>query len=157
MPKKVDIDIFFHDLVDISNPHRSLYIKFLYDLLKERLKHPEQNISHKKLPTLEQHIDYVNSQMYNCQMWDIVTYEDDPTECIGTVYLTDRGEIGLHIAEKHQGKGFGTKIIERLLGAYPGEDFYANINPNNKRSKKFFEKFGFSLVQHTYAKLGDTD
>lgn len=133
------------------------HYRFLYRILSERKEH--QNISHRSLPTLKQHIDFVNRRPY--KEWYIVY---DKQTKIGSVYITERSEIGLFILEEFQNKGYGSEILSTLLNLNPKEIFYANINPRNFKSINFFKKHGFCWVasnsvnnldvhQETYVKL----
>lgn len=133
----------------VNDVHHGVYIKFLYDLLKERLDHPEWNISHTKMPTWEEHVKFVHNAKY--RMYRVIVNADYPTQCIAAFYVTKQNEIGIHVAEQFRGKGYAKKIIQDFLDIHPDEVFYANINPQNEKSVKFFVAFGFGLIQHTYA------
>ena len=65
-------------------------IEFLYELLNER--NPKSNISHKKMPTINQHTKFVISKPYS--KWYIIIYKNKK---IGNVYLTKMDEIGIFI------------------------------------------------------------
>ena len=65
-------------------------IEFLYELLNER--NPKSNISHKKMPTLNQHAKFIISKPYS--KWYIIYYNDKKA---GSVYLSRHNEIGIHI------------------------------------------------------------
>jgi RimJ/RimL family protein N-acetyltransferase len=152
---KAMIELSYEDAQDLNHVDHGKHLKFLYYLLEERLKFQETNISHKTLPKWEDHVMFVNEESpYDCH-W-VICYAHDPNALIGTVYITDRNEIGIQIARTHQGKGYGTRAIKQLLEQFPDVKFLANINPNNKNSIKFFEKFGFELISNTY-KLKKTD
>ena len=45
------MEIDFRDVYDIEDPNHGVYIKALYELLKEREGAYKVNISHKELPT----------------------------------------------------------------------------------------------------------
>ena len=115
----------------------------LYDLLKER--QPYQSISHVEMPSFEEHKEFVASRPYFA--WYMI-YQDG--DIVGTIYLTDRREVGIWIFDKHRSKGYATKAVELLMRSHPGK-FLANINPDNFASRMFFEeKFGAKLLQQTY-------
>lgn len=119
----------------------------LWELLAERT--PEQSISHQQMPTLSEHIRFIDSQPYLA--WYFILLLD---ELVGCIYLTHQREIGISIYQAYQGNGYAKQAIGVLMQAYPGE-FYANINPANKASINLFTKhFGGKLIQHTY-KLGE--
>lgn len=115
---------------------------FLYDLLKER--DHRVNISHKKMPTFEQHEKFVNSKPYF--KWYIIESSED----VGSIYLTKDNEIGIFLKKSTQGKGIGEKALKIVMMKHPNYKYLANINPKNKKSIQFFKNNGFKLIQHTY-------
>ena len=127
--------------------------KILFDLLKERTR--RQSISHKYMPTWEQHNKFCDRPGY--RSWYIIA---DGTVPVGSVYLTMRNEVGLAVFKKYRGRGYGREafrllknVWSRLLFNRPSDTakaFLANINPQNKESIRFFEKLGFRLLQVTY-------
>lgn len=121
--------------------------QFLYELLKE--KTPEQNISHKEMPTYEQHVAFNDAKPYKEDY--VIDIDGNPA---GRIYLTNRNEVGIHIKESFRHTGLAQKALSVLIGLHPGEAIYANIAPGNHRSKRFFTNMGFRLIQETY-KLGD--
>ena len=126
------------NLVPITREKRA--IEILYDLLKERT--PEQSISHKVMPTIEEHAEFVRSHPYLC--WYLLLDDD----YVGSVYLSKQREIGVFIFKGHQGKGFATEGVRMLMERWPGK-FLANVAPTNPASRRFFEKFGFRHIQDT--------
>ena len=118
-------------------------IQFLYDLLLNR--DSKANISHKKMPTFEQHVKFVSSKPY--QKWYIITNNKIR---MGSIYLSKQDEIGIFIEKKYQNKGIGKRAIIELMKKNPKKRFLANVSPKNKKSIEFFKKNGFNLIQHTY-------
>lgn len=118
-------------------------IKFLYELLRER--DPKANISHKKMPTFQEHGEFVKSKPY--KKWYVIKFENQK---IGSVYLTEQNEIGIFIKKEYQGNNFGNQILKLLINKNPEKRFLANVNPKNKKSINFFKKNNFKLIQHTY-------
>jgi len=117
--------------------------EFLYDLLKNR--NPDFNISHKKMPSFKEHVKFVNSNPYS--KWYIIKQNNKK---IGSIYLSKQNEIGIFLMKNVQGQNIGTKILKLLITKTPRKRFLANINPNNKKSIKFFKKNGFKLIQYTF-------
>ena len=115
----------------------------LYELLKERT--PEQSISHKEMPSWDDHLDFIASRPYFA--WYLIWADSD---VVGAIYLTKQREIGIGIFKEFKSKGYGTEAVKKLMELHPGK-FYANINPDNFASRMFFqEQFGAKLIQHTY-------
>ncbi len=119
-------------------------VDVLYQLLRERT--PEQSISHKRMPTYEQHRKFVFSRPY--PFWYLI---EAGGYSVGATYLTHRNEIGIFILRAAQGRGYGSKAVRELMLRHPGP-FLANISPENEPSMAFFERLGFNLLQMTYAK-----
>lgn len=116
--------------------------RFLYALLKERTK--AQSISHRKMPTFKEHQAFMQSDPYH--RWFIIL-----SGCtrVGSIYLSKRREVGIHIARKYRGRGFGPIAVQTLIQAYPGK-MLANIAPKNTPSERMFKRLGFKKIQHTY-------
>ena len=60
--------------------------KFLYTLLSER--ESLVNISHKTMPTYDEHLNFINSKPYS--KWYIVKKD---TQSIGSIYLSKQNEF----------------------------------------------------------------
>lgn len=114
----------------------------LWDLLDERT--PEQSISHKGMPTNDEHLSFIASKPY--QAWYFIFASDD---IVGSIYLSKRGEIGISIFKEYWGKGYGKQAVKMLMEMNSGP-FYANINPGNTPSIKLFKNLGFKHIQQTY-------
>ena len=126
------------------------HAKILYDLLAER--ESNVNISHKKMPTWEEHCAFVANYPY--EAWDLIVVGDD---VVGTIYLTPmppasiRGnEIGIFIFKAHQGNGYGPQAIRMLMERHGPRRYLANISPSNPRSMRMFEALGFRHSETTY-------
>lgn len=127
---------------------RSVYrerdaVNFLYELLKERT--PEQSISHRAMPTLQEHADFVRSKPYHA--WYLLVADNN---WIGTCYLTNAGEIGIHIKDGERGQGYGAQAVSALMSKWPRKRYLANINPMNQPSIDFFVKLGAKHIQSTF-------
>ena len=119
--------------------------EFLFDLLKQR--EGIVNISHKSLPTWEEHVEYIKNNTY--QSWDIIWVDDVR---IGNIYLTDRDEIGIFLDKKYQSNGYGSIAINEFMKKNGKKRYLANIRPTNYKSIQFFGKHGFIHIQNTYHK-----
>ena len=116
---------------------------FLFELLKER--ESKAKISHRKMPTYNNHVKFVMSKPY--AKWYIIKNQD---ERIGSVYLSNQDEIGISLKKVNQGNGVGKIILELLMKKNPRKRYLANINPKNGKLIRFFEKNQFKLLQYTY-------
>lgn len=119
--------------------------KILYELLAER--EPIESISHRKMPTLEQHLAFVRSKPY--KSWYFVVNQQG--EIVGGAYLSRTREIGVSIFRKYRRMGYAKAAISQIMHMYPGK-VLANINPGNEASINLFKKFGFRHIQNTYEK-----
>lgn len=127
-----------------SNPRRH---EILWDLLKERL--PDESISHKAMPTMVEHCDFVESRPYTA--WLFIASKNNPTVGpVGSIYLTKADEIGISIFYKCRRNGYARIAIGHLREIYYRPRYLANINPNNERSIEFFRKMGAKPLQYTY-------
>ena len=115
----------------------------LYELLKERP--PEAAISHKRMPTFEEHAAFVAGHPY--QAWYLLEVGG---ACVGSAYLTKQSEVGIFIFKQHHGRGYGKRAIALLREHHPGR-LLANVAPGNAASHKFFRALGAVKIQETYA------
>jgi RimJ/RimL family protein N-acetyltransferase len=118
-------------------------LEFLYELLKNR--NPDANISHKKMPSYDEHTKFVLSNPYTT--WYVILVDGKKT---GSIYLSKQDEIGIFLLSENIGKGIGGKSLEMLMKKNPRNRYLANVNPKNKKSIKFFENNNFKLIQYTY-------
>jgi len=118
-------------------------ICFLFDLLKKREEY--QNISHKVMPTFKNHEKFVNSKPYF--KWYVIF---DESKKIGSVYLTNQNEIGIHFMHDKNFDYFFLESLKIIMKKHPRKRFLININPKNKKLKQIIEKNRFKLIQHTY-------
>lgn len=122
-------------------------VKFLYEMLKERP--PEINISHNEMPTIDDHVKFVQSNPY--KKWYII--EDDHIKMghcnIGRNIMLDN-EIGYWLRPKYQRKGIGTMAVKDMMYLNPRKRYLANIAPKNTKSQQFIESLGFKKCQCTY-------
>lgn len=122
-------------------------VQFLYDLLAER--DPIANISHREMPTPEQHLNFVKSMPY--WVWYLIeectTHEWFP---VGSIYLTRQDEIGLQLKRDWVFGGRGRAAIDQLMVLNPRSRYLANIAFTNPASQEFFKRLGFTPIQVTY-------
>lgn len=124
----------------VDSPH----YQFLYDLLAERPK--EACISHKKMPTFEEHKAFVDSFPY--QEWWVIR---DGSDLVGSCYLTKHNEFGMFIKKGFEGRGIATKSFKWMIERHPGERLLSNVNPKNKRIIEVLTRIGCVKLQETYS------
>lgn len=127
-------------LVDVYAHHGALEI--LYELLKERPS--EANISHRSLPTFEQHRQFVTRRPYIA--WYLI---EEAETFVGSIYLTKLREVGIFIFQAHQRKGHACAAIKMICEKHPGK-LLANVAPGNESSHALFARLGWRVIQHTY-------
>ena len=135
-------------MINIKNDLKLVEVKkldyrFLYDLLKNR--DPITNISHIKMPSYVEHVNFLNSKPYS--KWYIIKQRNQK---IGSVYLSKNDEVGIFIKEGFQGEGIGEIILHELMKNNVRKRYIANVSIKNKGAMKFFKKNKFKLVQHTF-------
>lgn len=118
-------------------------ISFLYRLLSRRSK--IYNISHKKMPTFDEHKKFVKSNPYS--KWFIVMLSNKK---IGSIYLTNLNEIGIHLKKEFDTIKIKDNILKIIIKQNPKKRLLVNINPQNKKLIDFFTKRGFNLIQFSY-------
>ena len=116
---------------------------FLFELLKER--ESKVSISHRKMPTYNTHVKFVMSKPYS--KWYIIKYQNEKT---GSVYLSNQDEIGIFLKKGNQRRGIGKNALKLLMKKNPRKRYLANVNPENNKLIRFFEKNQFKLLQYTY-------
>lgn len=131
--------------------------ELLYEWLRERSEEKDRvvNISHRKLPTWQQHLKFFHSKPY--RHWFLIEVNG---QYVGYVFATERNEIGIVLKGSERGKGYGSLALREFmrlckpLPELPSRRrgcWLANINPANEVSKHVFEKLGFRRIQETYA------
>ena len=129
-------------LVKLKTVSKSDY-RFLYNLLMER--DTRVNISHKKMPTYNQHVSFVSAKPYS--KWYVILYGASKA---GSIYLTSQNEIGIFIKKSFQNKQIGNIALHKLIQKNPKKRYLANVNTQNKKSMRFFKNNGFKLIQYTF-------
>ena len=135
------------------DPSNEAHLRALYDLLAERPV--EASISHKKMPTWEEHKEHVaamtNPASERAHLDWCLIEGLKPPRVVGSVYLSANNEIGISIFRQYQGMWLGPDAVVMMMMKHGERNYYANINPANEASRKMFEKLGFKLIQYTLA------
>jgi len=116
---------------------------FLYDLLKTR--DPLTNISHKKMPSYDEHVNFILSNPYT--VWYIIEYEEEKT---GSIYLSKQDEIGISLVDNSLYDKIGKSVIKLLIKNNPRKRYLAKTSPQNKKLQNFFVNNGFIGLEYTY-------
>ena len=116
---------------------------FLYDLLEAR--DSIANISHKKVPSYNEHVNFILSNPYT--IWYIIEYEGKK---IGSVYLSKQDEIGISLVDDSLYDKIGKSIIKLLFKNNPRTRYFAKTSPQNKKLQNFFVNNGFIGLEYTY-------
>lgn len=123
-----------------------LDLMLLYELLQERP--PEANISHREMPTYEQHRQFVTRRPY--EAWYAIEQKAGEEGLrAGAIYLTRQREVGIFLLRIFHGNGWAREALRLLREQHPGP-LLANVAPGNERSHAFFKAAGGRVIQHTY-------
>ena len=118
-------------------------ILFLYDLLKN--KDPNSNISHKKMPSYDEHVEFVMSEPYT--VWYIIEYDKNNA---GAIYLSKRDEIGISINNDYDYEEISKLALKLLMELNPRKRYLVNVSPKDIRAQEFLLKNGFSGLEYVY-------
>ena len=132
--------------VNGSNAHALI----LYNILKKR--DTKTNISHKKIPTLKQHVNFINSLPY--RYWFIIKKS---SSVLGSIYVTRSNEISISLLKKST-KNFSevlsliTNSIKPLpaIASKRNGKFILNLSPSNKFYNKLLKSIGAKKIQETF-------
>lgn len=128
-------------------------VPFLYRLLAER--RPEESISHRAMPALEQHRQFMMARPYRA--WYIV--ENLDRQRVGSVYATKNNELGVGILKDFRRMGYARESLNEIMNLHPpllaikGQRpgcYVAHVNPNNPASIALFTGLGARHIQNTY-------
>lgn len=131
--------------------------EILYELLKSRA--PKENISHREMPSWEEHNKFINSAPYS--LWFFVVLETDLKKVryieefkngafIGSIYLSRMSEIGVHFFPEHRFRGNEEQAIQRLMLLAGRKKYFMNVSVNNDTLKGLVQEMGFTPLSNTY-------
>lgn len=118
--------------------------KFLYRLLKQR--NPDENISHKVMPTYKQHCEFNDKQPYP---QDYIVF--DCGKKIGRFYVTDRMEVGIKFIDNKYTIPMLDEIF--IVKDITGVRLFFNVSPRNKLINDYLKKKGLKIIQYTYESI----
>ena len=127
----------------------SAQIETLYTQLKNR----SHSISHKSVPSFDEHAEFVQNHPY--RKWIIVK---DTEIAIGNVYIQYNNSIGLNVDSLVSCEQIN-KILKEIYASHsplPAEpsvrfgEFFLNVATDNKMLQKKLSSLGFSEVERTF-------
>ena len=116
---------------------------FLYELIKN--KNPNSNISHKKMPSYDEHVEFVMSKPYT--NWYIIECDK---KNVGSIYLSKQDEIGISINNDYEYDQIVKTALKLLMKLNPRKRYLAKVSPNDVRSQEFLLKNGFTGLENIY-------
>ena len=116
---------------------------FLYELLKN--KDPNANISHKKMPSYDEHVEFVMSKPYT--NWYIIEYDK---KNVGAIYLSKQDEIGISISNDYEYDQIVKPALKLLMKLNQRKRYLANTSPKDVRSQEFLLKNGFTGLEYVF-------
>lgn len=116
----------------------------LYDLLSKR--HPDENISHRKIPSVDEHKKFFYSKPY--LQWFLIELEKH--KFAGAIYLTRASEIGIHLFLEHRDKGHEQSAIQMMMLIGGCARYFANVGVKNIELVRIVKELGFEHIQNTY-------
>ena len=124
-------------------------VKILYKLLKKR----KFKISHKTIPSYENHKKFVYSNPY--RKWFLIKFDES---YLGNFYLTYQNIIGINLInydDNAQLLSILKFIIEKYkplkeIPSIRNSNFLINTSPSNLELNKKLKKMGYQVIQNTY-------
>lgn len=122
----------------------------LYDLLNER----EHTISHKVVPSFEDHAQFVNTNPYRA--WYLILVGDNAA---GTFYVSNENTVGINFALNGD-ETIVSKICSYILAEYAplpeiksvrGPAFAINVAPDNAFLISTLERLNKKVLQISYS------
>lgn len=141
-------------LIDVYEGRKDVE-RFLYVLMAERLEEGDTNISHVKMPTMEEHHEFILKRAYRA--WYVVA--TGAGDFAGSVTLSYKNELGIVIRRYYRKRGLATEALKEIMRCHPPlaaipaerqDRYVANIRAGNQASIALFEKLGAQLLQQTY-------
>ena len=139
----MDNEIFLEKI--IGSPKQ---ISILYELLKKR----SHNISHQKMPSINEHRNFIIKNNY--RVWYLVIYKE---VAIGTFYIKYDNSIGIKISL--QNHNIIKYILDFISSNFKPQDsipseippyFYFNLSCDNKELKDCFQSLNLKPFQISY-------
>jgi pseudaminic acid synthase len=150
--KKSD-DFFLQEIVPTPVQERLLF---------EQLKERKFNISHKRMPSLDEHRKFVTNHPY--RVWWLIYDFVDPKRVLGTVYVNYDNSVGLHLAFEminFSANHFMMKLKTYLSPELPKHsaiyyDFFYNVHPENWEFINWLKRSDYVQTQCSFAQINSS-
>lgn len=136
------------DITFIKITHNEEHLIYLYESLINR----EFNVSNIKIPSFDEHKNFVLNHPY--RVWVIIQISQ---KSVGTIYIQRDNTIGLHV-DKNCSK-FIPKILKEIFQKWSplpaiksvrSNKFLINVASKDYSTARTLEKFGAKKIQTTY-------
>ena len=130
------------------NKKSKVHIDILFELIKNKVF----NISHNRLPSYNEHKNFVASNPY--RIWSIIKKNNQP---IGSFYINRLNYIGINLIDNSQQNY--EECIREIISKYNplkpipsvrNKFFQFNVNPENINFIKALDSFNTYHIQNTY-------
>jgi len=124
-------------------------IALLYEFLENR----EFNISHKSMPSMDQHDSFVRNHPY--RGWWLIYNADNSSQVVGSVYVSFDNSVGINMEmDKIEFTvEYFTEILKKEINPLPPEsskrfeDFFYNVSPKNNDLINWLSDCGYLVSQ----------
>ena len=140
------------------DPDNKEHVDVLYDLLQVRPA--KANISHKEMPTPEEHRQFVRDHPYHdwCLIqvggsdWDAM-----PETFIGSTFISQPArpsvvgdELHVEVFQAYKGCGYPEYALKLMMKKHPRSRYIAHTAPTNYISMALFDRLGFVECERTF-------
>ena len=127
-------------------------LKILFELLKSR----NSSISHKKMPSFKDHVNFVKSHPY--RKWWLISSIDNDNNILGAVYIGFDNSLGIqfNFEKVNFSASFFFKKIRLSIAPLKEQkskiykDYFVNVSPKNKELINWLKDSGFEEKQKSY-------
>ena len=146
------------------DPSDEAHLCFLWRLLSHRPA--DAVISHKAMPTWDQHCAFVRDHPY--ADWRLIAVdvpnlemdERKSLQLVGSVFISQPArpsvvgdEVSVELDPRWRGCGFAERALVEIMSLHPRPRYLANVAPENYTSMALFKRVGFSLCQLTFERM----
>ena len=124
--------------------------------------------AYKDLLSVEQ-INYMLDMMYSSEviekeisdniLWEIMEINQVPVGLISVIFKNNEAKLNkLYLKDQFQGKGFGQFALSHVIEVSrlnKSQRLYLNVNKQNEKGIKAYEKMGFKLIDSGVFDIGN--